>query len=55
VTAGALSVDARAELAALVPDRRCDRLAELSALFHTAGTVHLLGRGAVSFHLDQAE
>jgi DNA-binding protein WhiA len=55
VTPGALSADARAELAALVPDRRCDRLAELSALFHTAGTVHLLGRGAVSFHLDLAE
>jgi DNA-binding protein WhiA len=55
VTARALSVDARAELAALVPDRRCDRLAEISALFHTAGTVHLLGRGAVSFHLDLAE
>jgi hypothetical protein len=38
-----------------VPERRCDRLAELSALFHTAGTVHLLGRGAISFHLDLAE
>jgi cell division protein WhiA len=24
-------------------------------LFHTAGTVHLLGRGALSFHLDLAE
>ena len=52
---GTLSVDARAELATLVPERRCDRLAELSALFHTAGTVHLLGRGAISFHLDLAE
>jgi DNA-binding protein WhiA len=38
-----------------VPVRRCDRLAELSALFHTAGTVHLLGRGRLSFHLDLAE
>jgi len=37
-----------------VPERRCDRLAELSALFHTAGTVHLLGRGRLSFHLDLA-
>ena len=37
------------------PSRRCDRLAEISALFHTGGTVHLLGRGAVSFHLDFAE
>ena len=52
---GTLSVDARAELATLVPERRCDRLAELSALFHTAGTAHLLGRGAISFHLDLVE
>lgn len=37
------------------PDRRCDRLAEVSGLFHTAGTVHLLGRGALGFHLDLAE
>ena len=50
-----LASDARAELAALVPHRRCDRLAELSALFHTAGAVHLLGRGALSFHLDLSE
>jgi DNA-binding protein WhiA len=55
VTPGPLSADARAELAALGPERRCDRLAEISALFHTAGTVHLLGRGVVSFHLDLAE
>jgi DNA-binding protein WhiA len=55
VTATTLAAAARAELAALAPDRRCDRLAELSALFHTAGTVHLLGRGALSFHLDLAE
>jgi cell division protein WhiA len=55
VSAGPLAADARAELAALVPDRRCDRLAEISALFHTAGAVHLLGRGVVSFHLDLAE
>ena len=50
-----LASDARAELAAVAPTRRCDRLAEISALFHTAGTVHLHGRGAVSFHLDLAE
>lgn len=30
----------------------CDRLAELSALFHAAGRVHLLGRGRVALHLD---
>ena len=50
-----LAADVRAELAAVAPTRRCDRLAELSALFHTAGAVHLRGRGAVSFHLDLAE
>ena len=52
---GALIADARAELAAVAPERRCDRLAEISALFHTAGTVHLLGRGELSFQLDLAE
>jgi cell division protein WhiA len=55
VSAGSLAADTRSELAAVVPERRCDRLAELSALFHTAGTVHLLGRGKLSFHLDVAE
>ena len=42
----------RAELAGIAPARECDRLAELSALFHFAGRLHLLGRGEVSFHLD---
>jgi cell division protein WhiA len=46
--------DARAELAAIAPVRRCDRLAEISALFHSAGTVHLRGRGVLAFHLDVA-
>jgi cell division protein WhiA len=55
VSTTSLAADARAELAALAPTRRCDRLAELSALFHTAGTAHLLGRGRLSFHLDLAE
>ena len=50
-----LAEDARSELAAVVPTRRCDRLAEISALFHTAGTVHLLGRRELAFHLDLAE
>ena len=27
----------------------------MSALFHTAGTVHLRGRGRLAFHLDVAE
>ena len=47
-----LSEDVRGELAAIDPRRRCDRLSELSALFHTAGSLHLRGRGGVSFHLD---
>lgn len=54
MSSGSLAEDVRAELAAIAPSRRCDRLAEISALFHTAGTVHLRGRGAVSFHLDVA-
>lgn len=49
-----LSEELRAELAAVEPRRDCDRLAELSGLFHTAGSEHLLGRGAVALHLDLA-
>jgi len=52
VTAGSLVDDVRAELAAIAPRQRCDRLAEISALFHTAGAVHLRGRGAIDLHLD---
>src|SRR6185437_7709896 len=48
------SEDVRAELAAIVPERECDRIAELSALFHFAGRLHLRGRGEVSLHLDLA-
>jgi hypothetical protein len=47
-----LSEDLRNELAAIAPDADCDRLAELSGLFHVAGSVHLLGRGEVALHLD---
>ena len=50
----ALSDELRNELAAIAPRRDCCRLAELSALFHSAGAVHLLGRGEVSLHLDVA-
>ena len=49
-----LAEDVRAELAAIAPDRACDRVAELSALFHAAGRLHLRGRGEVSLHLDLA-
>ena len=47
-----LSEDVRSELAGIAPRRECDRVAELSALFHTAGRIHLRGRGEVSLHLD---
>jgi DNA-binding protein WhiA len=47
-----LSDEVRSELAGIAPRRQCDRLAELSALFHTAGRIHLRGRGEVSLHLD---
>ncbi len=46
------SEEVRNELAGIAPARECDRLAELSALFHFAGRLHLLGRGEVSLHLD---
>ena len=49
-----LAEDVRAELAAIAPERACDRLAELSALFHAAGRLHLRGRGEVALHLDLA-
>lgn len=54
MSAESLGADARAQLAAIAPLRRCDRLAELSGLFHTAGSLHLRGRGAVALHLDVA-
>ncbi len=48
------SEEVRGELAAIAPARDCDRLAELSALFHFAGRLHLRGRGEVALHLDVA-
>jgi cell division protein WhiA len=50
-----LSEDVRRELAAIEPRRDCDRLAELSGLFHTAGRLHLLAHGEFSVHLDVSE
>ena len=47
-----LSEDLRTELAAIEPRKACDRLAELSGLFHSAGSLHLRGRGEVAVHLD---
>jgi DNA-binding protein WhiA len=49
-----LSEDLRNELAAIAPRSECDRVAELSGLFHSAGSVHLRGRGEVAVHLDVA-
>jgi hypothetical protein len=49
-----LSDDLRSELAAISPTRGCCRLAEISALFHSAGTIHLRGRGEIALHLDLA-
>ena len=49
-----LSEDLRQELAAIAPKRECDRLAELSGLAHTAGSLHLRGRGEIALHLDLA-
>jgi hypothetical protein len=47
-----LSEELRNELAQIAPDADCDRFAELSGLFHVAGSVHLRGRGEVALHLD---
>ncbi|HKB95090.1 MAG TPA: DNA-binding protein WhiA [Gaiellaceae bacterium] len=47
-----LSEDLRNELAAIAPSSDCDRLAELSGLFHVAGSIHLRGRGEIALHLD---
>jgi cell division protein WhiA len=47
-----LSEELRSELAAIAPRAACDCLAELSGLFHSAGSVHLHGRGEVGLHLD---
>ncbi len=48
------SEDVREELARIAPARECDRLAELSALFHSAGSLHLRGKGEWALHLDLA-
>jgi hypothetical protein len=48
------SEDVREELARIAPTRECDRLAEVSALFHSAGSLHLRGRGEWALHLDLA-
>ena len=49
-----LSEELRNELAGIAPRKECDRLAELSGLAHTAGSLHLRGRGEIALHLDLA-
>jgi DNA-binding protein WhiA len=49
-----LSEEVRSELAAIKPQRACCRLAELSALVRTAGSVHLRGGGRIALHLEVA-
>ena len=46
------SEDVRKELARIAPVRECDRRAELSGLFHSAGSLHLRAHGAWALHLD---
>lgn len=46
------SEDVREELGRIAPKRPCDRRAELSALFHAAGVLHLRGKGDWGLHLD---
>jgi DNA-binding protein WhiA len=48
------SENVREELAQIAPARECDRRAELSALFHSAGSLHLRGKGEWALHLDLA-
>ena len=49
-----LSEEVRAELAGIHPRKACCRLAELSALLRTAGSVHLKGGGRIALHLELA-
>jgi DNA-binding protein WhiA len=50
-----LSDEVKRELARVGPTDDCDRLAEVSGLFHSAGRLHLRGRGDVTLHLDVSE
>jgi DNA-binding protein WhiA len=49
-----LSEDVRGELAAIEPRKPCCRLAEVSALVRTAGSVHLRGGGRIGVHVELA-
>jgi DNA-binding protein WhiA len=47
-----LAEELRNELAGIAPESECDRLAELSGLFHAAGTVHLRAGRELGLQLD---
>ena len=47
-----LSEDVRGELAGIDPRKACCRLAELSALVRTAGSIHFRGGGRIALHLE---
>jgi DNA-binding protein WhiA len=49
-----LSDDVRGELAAIEPRKACCRLAELSALVRSAGSIRLRGSGRIAVHLEVA-
>src|ERR687897_3444498 len=49
-----LSEALRNDLGSIAPGGDGDRLAELSGLAHSAGSVHLLGRGEIAVHFDLA-
>ena len=46
------STDVKDELARLIPSRRCCKLAELSALLHTEGALHLVGPQRLALHTE---
>jgi DNA-binding protein WhiA len=50
-----LAEELRNELAGIAPRSECDRLAQLSGLFHGAGSIQLRGRGEISVRLDLAD
>ena len=48
----AFTTEVKDELARVIPSRRCCRLAELSALFHLEGALHLLGPHRFALHTE---
>lgn len=46
------SAEVKDELARLIPSKRCCRLAELSALLHTEGVLHLAGPHRFALHTE---